>query len=353
MDKRYQVFVSSTYEDLQKERQEVMQALLELDCMPSGMELFPAANEDQWTLIKKVIDECDYYIVILGGRYGSLGPEGISFTEMEYQYAESVKKPVIAFLHKDLKSIPVGKSESDSVKKEKLTKFREHVQKKMCKFWATPDELGSVVSRSMIKLMKSTPAIGWVRANDISDPEMSKENLELRKRIDELEIDIASFETKGPVGIETLAQGDDVYSLQFTVDMFVGRNYYSSESIKQSIAYTNDVTWNQILKSVLPRLIPEGKEEEMAHALFFEHATIYENEKVDYREKQWSIHRHGTSDAAIKEVIVQLHALGMIIPNFKKRSLNDSSNYWKLTPFGESTMNRVCAIHREIEHGPA
>ena len=44
MDKRYQVFVSSTFEDLQEERKEVMQALLELDCIPAGMELFPAAN---------------------------------------------------------------------------------------------------------------------------------------------------------------------------------------------------------------------------------------------------------------------------------------------------------------------
>ena len=40
MDRKHQVFVSSTYEDLQKERQEVMHVLLELDCIPSGMELF-------------------------------------------------------------------------------------------------------------------------------------------------------------------------------------------------------------------------------------------------------------------------------------------------------------------------
>jgi hypothetical protein len=60
MDKRYQVFVSSTYVDLIPERNEVMQALLELKCMPAGMELFPAANETQWNWIKKVIDESDY-----------------------------------------------------------------------------------------------------------------------------------------------------------------------------------------------------------------------------------------------------------------------------------------------------
>ena len=85
MEKRYQVFISSTFNDLHEPRQEVMQALLELDCIPAGMELFPAANDDQWTLIKRVIDDCDYYIVIIGGRYGSIGPSGKSYTQMEYE----------------------------------------------------------------------------------------------------------------------------------------------------------------------------------------------------------------------------------------------------------------------------
>ena len=96
MEKRYQVFVSSTYDDLRDECQEVMQALLELDCIPAGMELFPAANEDQWTLIRNVIDDCDYYIVVIGGRYGSIGPTGISYTQMEYEYAVAQNKPIIS-----------------------------------------------------------------------------------------------------------------------------------------------------------------------------------------------------------------------------------------------------------------
>ena len=72
MDKKYQVFVSSTYVDLVDERREVLQALLELDCIPVGMEMFPAADDDQWTLIKRLIEDCDYYILVVGGRYGSL-----------------------------------------------------------------------------------------------------------------------------------------------------------------------------------------------------------------------------------------------------------------------------------------
>jgi hypothetical protein len=67
MDKRYQVFVSSTYADLLIERQKVTQVLMEMDCIPAGMELFPAADEEQWEFIKKIISDCDYYILIIGG----------------------------------------------------------------------------------------------------------------------------------------------------------------------------------------------------------------------------------------------------------------------------------------------
>ena len=44
------------------------------------MELFLAINDSQWNLIKELIDDCDYYILIVGGRYGSLNKEGISYT---------------------------------------------------------------------------------------------------------------------------------------------------------------------------------------------------------------------------------------------------------------------------------
>src|SRR4051812_32547757 len=107
MDKRYQVFVSSTYTDLIPERSEVMQALLELKCMPAGMELFPAATETQWNWIKKVIDESDYYVVIVAGRYGTIAQQsGQSYTEMEYRYAIDNGKPVIGFLHEEIEKLP-------------------------------------------------------------------------------------------------------------------------------------------------------------------------------------------------------------------------------------------------------
>ena len=83
MERKYQIFISSTFEDLKEERKEVTQALLEMDCIPTGMEMFQASDDNQWELIKSVISSCDYYIVIIAGRYGSVHPiTKKSYTQM-------------------------------------------------------------------------------------------------------------------------------------------------------------------------------------------------------------------------------------------------------------------------------
>ena len=87
-ERRYEVFVSSTFFDLQEERAAVSKVLLEMDAFPAGMELFPATDADSWTLIQQVIDSADYYLLIVGGRYGSINDTTeLSYTEMEYDYA--------------------------------------------------------------------------------------------------------------------------------------------------------------------------------------------------------------------------------------------------------------------------
>ena len=137
MDIRYQVFVSSTYADLRSERQKVIQTLMEMDCIPAGMEIFPAADEEQWEFIKRVIDDCDYYLLIIGGRYGSTTSEGISYTEKEYDYAvESAGLPVIALLHENPDEISLEKSDIDPDLRDRLTRFRNRVsENRLVKLW--------------------------------------------------------------------------------------------------------------------------------------------------------------------------------------------------------------------------
>ena len=86
--RKFSVFISSTYEDLKNERQALMEVALENNFIPVGMEQFHAAPTSQWNVITKMIDECDFYLLVIGGRYGSIDEEvGISYTEKEYNYA--------------------------------------------------------------------------------------------------------------------------------------------------------------------------------------------------------------------------------------------------------------------------
>lgn len=168
MEKKYQIFVSSTYEDLIEERKEISQALLEIDCIPTGMELFPASNKKQWDIIKGVIDDCDYYLLIIGGRYGHLGEndkgEKVGYTEMEFDYAKMTGKPIIAFIHKDIGSIEAERSERTKRGVYRLKKFiKKASDGREVNYWKNKDHLRSLVTSSVPKLIKSTPANGWVK----------------------------------------------------------------------------------------------------------------------------------------------------------------------------------------------
>ena len=260
MDRKYQVFVSSTYEDLQKERQEVMHVLLELDCIPSGMELFPAADEDRWSLIKGVIDDCDYYIVIIAGRYGSIGPDEVSYTEMEYRYAVKNDKPVVAFLHENPGSIPSEHTEQTDGGKAKLEAFRALVQQKMCKKWSTPHELGSVVARSLNQIRKKHPGVGWVRGDQVPAREATAEILDLRNQIEHLDNKLHEVRTQAPPGTERLAQGDEVFGISLSVEW-----WENVENIKK--LHEMALSWDQIFYTVSPLLIHESDENSMREAL--------------------------------------------------------------------------------------
>lgn len=87
------------------------------------MEYFPADNDRQFEFIKSVIAECDYYILIIAGRYGSIGKNGNSYTEMEYRYAIEKNIPVLIFIHDDIDSICLAKSERNEESRKKTRKI--------------------------------------------------------------------------------------------------------------------------------------------------------------------------------------------------------------------------------------
>lgn len=165
MKKKYQVFISSTYKDLVEERAAVSQCLLDCGCIPVGMEQFPASGMSQMEYIKKMLVDCDYYILILAGRYGSIDTDGIGFTEKEYDYAKSIGLPVMSFVIEDAGKLQVDKCEDTDKGRALLKSFRDKVCKDtLVKMYKNTDDLKAGVAVSLMKCIQDFPAVGWIRA---------------------------------------------------------------------------------------------------------------------------------------------------------------------------------------------
>ena len=170
MDRKYQIFISSTYEDLKEERKKVQEAILSMYHIPIGMEMFSASDEEQWEIIKGTISSSDYYVLIVAHRYGSIidsgSDAGISYTEKEYQYARSKGIPIIAFLIDE--KVPVNSDfiDKETNKRRKLKRFNDDIKKgRMVEWWKNADDLAHKLTLALYKQFERNKRPGWTRSN--------------------------------------------------------------------------------------------------------------------------------------------------------------------------------------------
>lgn len=345
MEKRYQIFVSSTFADLVDERQAALRAILELDHMPAGMELFPAVDDTVWQLIKDVIDGSDYYVLIIGGRYGSLDETGLSFTEKEYDYAVSSKKPIIPLLHGNPDNLPRGKTDTQTATWEKLKAFRLKIEKlHTCVYWNTAEDLKAKVIIGLTATMKRHPAIGWIRADQVPPEATVTELLSLRRKITELEANADATSKSPPQDSEHLQQGNDTFNIwvEFIVRKFTKTTYVDTP-------YTGSIcpSWNEIFAAVAPSMILESSESELKRMflLYFERIAK-EDFNEDPKNKGLKLNKFNMKNEDLDTCIVQLRALGLIRESQRQRSLKDTEAYWTLTPYGDHLMVQLRALHK-------
>lgn len=202
-DKKYQIFISSTFLDLEEERDKIIETILGIYHLPVGMEMFSAGNDEQWEIIKDTIASSDYYILIIAHRYGSVTKEGISYTEKEYNYAVELDKPILAFIKNQDTPTEPKQRESDPEKIKKLNEFITKVTaNKMCDFWSTKDELAVKVAIALPKTFRRNPQIGWIRGDQAISPKFSEELVALssknRELLDELNELKKKISTRSP-----------------------------------------------------------------------------------------------------------------------------------------------------------
>ncbi|CAN5514349.1 hypothetical protein BH10BAC5_BH10BAC5_23940 [soil metagenome] len=172
-EKKLQVFVSSTFTDLREERQAAVEAILSAGHIPAGMELFTAGDQSQMSVIKRWIDDSDVYLLLQGGRYGSIELDsGKSYTHLEYEYAISKGMPFFAVvisenaLNEKTKLRGLGVVELGDSKK--LEEFRKIVLTKLVKFWDDKKDIKIAIHETLNEFSLRKDLVGWLRGDKSS-----------------------------------------------------------------------------------------------------------------------------------------------------------------------------------------
>ena len=332
------------------------------------MELFPAADDEAWTLIQRVIDESDYYLLIVGGRYGSITEDGVSFTEKEYDYAQHTGKPVMAFLHGAPDTIAVGKSDLDSGARMNLQAFTEKVKRsKHVKYWTSAEDLAGKIALSFATFTKSYPAIGWVRGDSGDSPETLRMLAAAQAKVSTLETQLTRQAAAPPEGIANLADYDEAFDLSFRVRARIS-NLTEAARVASYQTYEVDVsvTWNDLLAELGTSMINEATQAALLQRFQVAVKSLCQDEMIE-QVRKWltrqlkpgdivgsvgnkkgrvdvTIDYGSPSESDFEVVLVQLDALGLITQSEKKRAVADRNTYWTLTPWGRTRLTRLRAV---------
>lgn len=323
-NKKYQIFISATYDDLKEERQSAIKAIWEMGHVPVGMEMFSAADEEQWEIIKKTIDECDYYIVIVAHRYGSLDGK-ISFTEKEYDYAMSAQVPVLGFVVNDKTKWDPKMIDRDPVFVTALNNFKQKVKNKPVGFWKNAEDLSSKISIALGKQFNTTPRPGWVRAVNEAGPgvtaeisRLSNENASLRQQLKN-----QSNEKDSKL----------INEYNNLVDILSKNTVILNFRKKDNSGWTDGL--EEKLYKIFWDMAPEIMIEASSKSIALLFGVLY-NTTGEEIYSEWPIPPN-----ALRSWIADFVALGIVEPSSIKHHLKDENEYWTLSSKGKEFYNHL------------
>ena len=323
MSSKYQIFVSSTYNDLKEPRDLVIKAILEMGHIPVGMEMFSAADEEQWSIIQRQIDQSDYYVLIMANRYGSVTKEGISYTEKEYDYAKSQSIPCLGFVLESSASWPSNFTDTDPVQVEALNVFREKVKSRPVSFWKNIDDLYGKCSIALMKAFTAYPREGWVRASQYIDGKstaelirLSSENAMLREQL----------EKSRSANDDQKAKAERDYLAVMRANkrpMWVWRKGAEDwEEVKL-------VPLLFLFQVLAPEMMVELALNEMGDTV----AVLVCGMQLNELRRPYPMPSN-----FVKEWVADFSALGLVVPSKRKKPVADKDEYWTLSERGKECL---------------
>ncbi len=325
-EKKYQVFIRSTYADLIEERRKILDILLMGDCIPAGMEAFVATDVEQFEVIKKIIDLCDYYVLIIGKRYGSVDPTtGKSYTEMEYNYAKEKGIPVLVFAIDDSIELDEQKVEQDPVKIEKLKLFREKAMaNRLASIWKDSADLAGKLAVSIMRAKSEINRPGWQRAVDYDEASLRREIMVLKVKNEDLERKLHNANNT----IESLTKQDDIAfdDCEIKIDYY----YYADNLFRRNSSKLTN----------LPTIFSVIATEMMDVSITENSVSDVIKKKIIGSDSFFSDHQ------LVKRILNQFRALGLVNSFWSNEK---SALFWGLTNKGKKVRDDMIFIKKRKE----
>lgn len=341
IDKRYHVFISTTGSDMQVERTVLSQTLVSQGFFSWGLEQRTPLTT---AFARRQIDDCDYFILMLGSRYGELSASGVSYLHLEYIYAVTKQKPILVLLHESPDSRLPELQEPDQEGRVKFQDFRRQLQRErdMVVTFRDTRDLEMALRHAMPQLTARYPAQGWIRPNQTLIQQLQDDNEQLRQKLLQLEsqqrVAVSSGTAANGLSLDLpQVQGDEEYVFDYKVHAYQDGNF-------RELRPQRRMRWNDLLLVLGPGFSPSAPEDHFARVMNDYLNSTALTDVRDVMPRAHAVARCQINVRSLHGIKMQLKHNGWITPvgrDDRQRIL------WELTATGERQLAKLMSKQRQ------
>lgn len=250
LDKRYQVFITTSGKEMQPERVIASQTLIGMGFFSWGLEQRTPMST---AFARRQIDDCDYVLLLLGSQYGERSVSGVSYLHLEYIYAVTKQKPIIVFIHDDPDSREDGLQEITPELKNRFHEFRNQLQKEVEQVvsYHSLRDLELAIRSYLPQMLERYPVAGWIRPHSIQTLQDQIDHL--KSQLNRVKMSHAKTELDPFLSLPRVALSD-ILSFNYHLHVYQDGNF-------QELTLTREMTWCEVL-NVLSQEFEQATPEE-------------------------------------------------------------------------------------------
>ena len=312
LDKRYQVFISTSGDEMRPEKIILAQTLVGMGFFSWGLEQRSPVST---AFARRQIDDCDYVILLLGSQYGDMSVSGIGYMHLEYIYAVARQKNIIVFMHDDPASRPIELQEQSPELRKKFEDFRTLLKNEIEALFCYKDlkSLETLVRSSMSQILEHYPVQGWVRPQNTQT--LLDQIHQLKTEVEQLQFKLGEKKADPFLNVPKI-HIQDHFQFEYQAQVY-------SQNQVQTMVLQKELSWRRMLMVFAPTFIEPAIEDHFSKCLSrYLNATVL----TDLQQQIPDVH-------TVARAKINSHALQTI-------KIQMRQNHW-IVPVGRDKLHRM------------